>query len=558
METETIFILLFVVATAVAIAVQRLAVPYTVALVFTGLVLGLLHAFEAPHLTKALLFSVFLPGLLFEAAFHIEFKQFWRNCLAISSLALLGVVAAIGLTAVILTPVANLLHFVQGFTWRHALVFGALISATDPIAVIAIFKNLGVPQRLAVLLEGESLLNDGTAIVFFTVSLALVTGTVVTPGGLAVDFIKIAGIGALIGTGVGLAVSQVIKQVDDPMIEITLTTIAAYGSFLAAEHFHYSGVIATVSAGMLCGNYGARVGMSASTRIAVESFWEYLAFALNSIVFLLIGLEVHYQALLSSWQAVLVAYLVVTGGRALVIFGASSLLRTTRERIPWVWSAVLTWGGLRGGLSMVLVLSLPKDFPHRELLVSMTFGVVILSILVHGLTMSPLLRWLGIVRGHQERAAYELTRGKLQAAHAALEEIDQMSLVHFTNPEVLASLRREYEQKVERDRAALDELHLEKQQLRDEELQRARRHLQSVEKDAVIDAFHHGLLSQTVQEKLLADIDAQLLRLEAGENDESAEQKRVPRRRRWKCLSIALTRRSGTSMWQRLAVGHLA
>ena len=469
METETIFILLFVVATAVAITVQRLAVPYTVALVFTGLVLGLVHAFEAPHLTKALLFSIFLPGLLFEAAFHIEFKQFWRNRLAISSLALPGVVAAIALTAVILTPVANWLHFVQGFTWQHALVFGALISATDPIAVIAIFKNLGVPKRLAVLLEGESLLNDGTAIVFFTVSLALLAGTVVTAGGLAVDFIRIAGIGALIGTGVGLAVSQVIKQVDDPMIEITLTTIAAYGSFLAAEHFHYAGVIATVAAGMLCGNYGARVGMSPSTRIAVETFWEYVAFALNSIVFLLIGLEVHFQALLSSWQAILVAYLVVTGGRALVIFGASSLLWRTRERIPWAWSIILTWGGLRGALPMVLVLSLPKDFPHRELVVSMTFGVVILSILVHGLTMSPLLRWLGIVRGQQERATYELTRGKLQAAHTALEEIDRMSHVYFSNPEVLASLRREYEQKVERDSAALDELHLEKQQLHAED-----------------------------------------------------------------------------------------
>lgn len=131
METETIFVLLFVVATAVAIAVQRLAVPYTVALVFTGLVLGLLHAFEAPHLTKALLFSVFLPGLLFEAAFHIEFKQFWRNRVTINSLALPGLVVAIALTALILTPVANTLHFVQGFTWKHALVFGTIISATD-------------------------------------------------------------------------------------------------------------------------------------------------------------------------------------------------------------------------------------------------------------------------------------------------------------------------------------------------------------------------------------------------------------------------------------------
>jgi monovalent cation:H+ antiporter, CPA1 family len=523
METETIFILLFVVATAVAIAVQRLAVPYTVALVFTGIVLGMLHAFEAPHLTKALLFSIFLPGLLFEAAFHIEFKQFWRNRLAISSLALPGVVVAIVLTAIILTPVANVLHFVQGFTWKHALVFGALISATDPIAVVAIFKNLGVPKRLAVLLDGESLLNDGTSIVFFTLSLALVTGTLVTVGGLALDFIKIVGLGALIGTGVGLAVSQVIKHVNEPMIEITLTTIAAYGSFLAAEHFHYSGVIATVSAGMLCGNYGARVGMSPSTRIAVETFWEYLAFALNSIVFLLIGLEVNFEALLASGQAILVAYLVVTGGRALIIFGASSLLRRTRERIPWAWSVILTWGGLRGGLPMVLVLSLPTDFPYRELLVSMTFGVVILSILVHGLTMSPLLRWLGIVRGHRERAAYELTRGKLLAAHAALEEIDRMAHVHFTNPEVLASLRREYEQKVEHNSAALDELHIEKRLLHAEELQWARRHLQSVEQGAVIDAFHGGLLGQAIQEKLLADIDAQLLRLESTGIDGAAE-----------------------------------
>src|SRR5665811_2464920 len=208
MGTETILILLFVVVTAVAITVQHLGVPYTVALVFTGIVLGLLHAFEAPHLTKQLLFNVFLPGLLFDAAFHIEFKQFWRNRLTIFSLALPGVVAAIALTALILTPVANTLHFVQDFSWKHALVFGAIISATDPIAVVAIFRSLGVPKRLSVLLEGESLLNDGTAIVFFILSLALVTGTEVTAGGLAVDFIKIAGIGALIGIGVGLAVSH--------------------------------------------------------------------------------------------------------------------------------------------------------------------------------------------------------------------------------------------------------------------------------------------------------------------------------------------------------------
>ena len=520
-EPEAIPILLFIVATAVAIAVRRVALPYTVALVLAGLVLGLVHGFPAPHLTKSLLFSLFLPGLLFEAAFHIEFQQFWRNRLAITSLALPGVVVATGLTTLLLAPLANSLHLEQGFTWRHALVFGALISATDPIAVVAVFKSLGVPRRLAVLLDGESLLNDGTAIVFFTLSLALVNGTTVSAGGLAWDFIRIVGMGALIGTAVGLGVSQVIKSLDEPMIEISLTTIAAYGSFLAAEHFHYSGVIATVAAGMLCGNYAAPAGMSPSTLLAVDAFWEYVAFALNSLVFLLIGLEVQFRSLLASWRVVLLAYLVVTAARALVIFGASALLRPTRERLPWSWSVVLSWGGLRGGLPMVLVLSLPQGFPERDTLVSMTFGVVILSIFVHGLTMSPLLRWLEVVGGHQDRMAYELTRGKLQAARAALGELDQMSHVQFTEPEVLDRLRREYEQAVASDRAELERLRLDGKQLSADELRWARRHLLLVEKGEVTDAFHRGVLSQGIHEKLLADIDARLLRLESGETDET-------------------------------------
>ncbi len=400
MHTETILILLFSVAAAVAIAVRQLRVPYTVALVLTGLTLGILNLFTPPHLTKELLFSVFLPGLLFEAAFHIEFREFWRNRLTIASLAVPGVGAAVALTTVILAPVVNTLHLEQNFTWQYALVFGALIAATDPIAVVAVFRTLGVPRRLSVLLDGESLLNDGTAIVFFTLSLSLVTGAGVTGWQLTTDFLKIVGFGGLIGAAVGLGISQVIKQIDDAMIEITLTTIAAYGSFVTAEHFHSSGVIAVVVAGVLCGNYGARTGMTPSTRVAVETFWEYVAFALNSMVFLLIGLEVHLDALFGSWQVILVAYLVVTAGRGLVIFTVSGLLRRTREKIPWPWSIVLTWGGLRGGLPMVLVLSLANDFPHRDLLVTMTFGVVMISILIHGMTISPLLA----MAGHRQRA----------------------------------------------------------------------------------------------------------------------------------------------------------
>ena len=523
MQTETILILLFSIAAVVAIAVRQLHVPYTVALVLSGLALGVLNLFTPPHLTKELLFSVFLPGLLFEAAFHIEFRDFWRNRLTVASLAVPGVAAAVALTAMILTPVVSTLHLEQDFTWPYALVFGALIAATDPIAVVAVFRSLGVPRRLSVLLEGESLLNDGTAIVFFTLSLSLVTGASVTTGQIATDFLKIVGFGALIGAAVGLAASQVIKQIDDAMIEITLTTIAAYGSFVTAEHFHYSGVIAVVVAGVLCGNYGARIGMTPSTRVAVETFWEYVAFALNSFVFLLIGLEVNLDALFTSWEAILVAYLVVTTGRGLVIFAVSALLRKTREKIAWSWSVVLTWGGLRGGLPMVLVLSLAKDFPHRDLLVTMTFGVVMISILVHGMTVSHLLRWLGIVKGREHREAYEFARGKLQAASAALEELERMSHVHFFRNDVRARLKDEYTQRIAAEQGKMGALELDRTAIAAQESRWARRHLLLTEKNHVTDAFRQGLLDQAVYEKLLADIDARLLRLESGEEEKTTE-----------------------------------
>jgi CPA1 family monovalent cation:H+ antiporter len=519
-HNEAIFVLLFVIATAVAIGVRRWRIPYTVALVLTGLGLGWAHAFEAPPLRKELLFSIFLPGLVFEAAFHIEFKHFWRNRLAIVSLAVPGVVAATALTALVLTPVAGGLHFAEGFNWHYALVFGALISATDPIAVVPIFRNLRVPQRLSTLLEGESLLNDGTAIVFFTLSLGLAAGTQVSAGGLALDFFTIVGAGLLVGGAIGFVVSQVIQQVDDPMIEITLTTIAAYGSFVAAEQLHYSGVIATVAAGMLCGNYGARTGMSASTRVSVETFWEYIVFALNSIVFLLIGFEVNLHSLLSSWKAVLVAYAVVTLGRGVVIFVVSGLLRATRERIPARWSAVLTWGGLRGGLSMVLVLSLPADFPYRDLLVSMTFGVVVLSILIHGLTVSPLLRWLGIVAPQRDRTDYELSRGRLQAARAALTEVDRMSQLHFADRNVLSSVRNEYNRAIEQAATRLQETPLNRKDIQSEQLLWVWRRVLLAEKDEIIRAFQQGILNHEAYNQLLGDVDARLLRVDSGEEPE--------------------------------------
>jgi CPA1 family monovalent cation:H+ antiporter len=523
LPSETVFILLFVVASAVAIAARRFRIPYTVALVAAGLLLGSLHLFEPPHLTKELLFAVILPGLLFEAAFHIESAEFGRDSASILLLAVPGVALAIALTAGILVEASDSLPGIQGFDWRHALVFGAGIAATDPIAVVGLFRTLGAPRRLAMLVEGESLLNDGTAIVFFTLALGLATGATWSARGLALDFVKVVGAGVLVGGAVGMIVSQVIRNVDDPMIEITLTTLAAYGAFVLAEQFHYSGVIATVTAGMLCGNYGARTGMSPSTRIAAETFWDYVAFALNSIVFLLIGFEVHLHDLIASWPVILLAYGVVTIGRAGVIFAGSAVLRLSREPIPWRWSAVLTWGGLRGALSMVLALSLSPHFPNREAIVTMTFGVVLLSILVQGLTMSPLLRWLGIVERQELRAAYELTRGRLQAAHSALQELERLGRGRLAPRSVVAALREQYEKRMTSLEGEVESLRTKGEHIDQDELHGLKRHLLLVEKERAIELYRHGSLGHDSYEKLLADLDARLVRLESGQPDPDEE-----------------------------------
>jgi CPA1 family monovalent cation:H+ antiporter len=517
MSTEIVFVTLFSVATAVALLTRWVKMPYTVALVVAGLLLGSTRVFQPPHLTKELLYAVILPGLLFEASFHLEARRFWQNKLVILSLAAPGVLIATGLTALMLVPAANALHFIDGFKLGHGLVFGALIAATDPIAVVALFRSLGAPKRLSILVEGESLLNDGTSVVIFSLLLSLVWGGAHSSLGQSVlAFFKVVGLGLFIGVSFGFAASKVIQRVDDAMIEITCTTIAAYGSFVAAEEFHASGVIATVTAGMLCGNYGARTGMSPTTRVAVESFWEYVAFALNSIVFLLIGFQVHIDQLLASWKAIFAAYLAVTLGRAIVIFAVTALLRRTREKLPWRWSAIMTWGGLRGGLSMVLALGLPLDFPYRELIITMTFGVVLLSILVQGLTMRPLLKRFGLVSERDDQVGYEISRGELAAAAAALEALEAMARERTAHPEVLDELRAAYAARREKAEAAVRAVKLDAP-LRAEELRSAERQLLLVEKDQLRQAHHQGVLGQAAFEKLMQDVDARLYQLENEE-----------------------------------------
>ncbi len=398
MSTELGILLLLSVATAVAIATTRLKVPYTVALVVVGTGLGAAHLSTPIHLTKDILYAVFLPGLIFEAAYNLTISELRQNLRAIFALAVPGVLLAMAATAGILVLSTDAFANGPRLSWSHALVFSSLIAATDPIAVVALFKTLGAPRRLSVLIEGESLVNDGTAAVLYAIVVGAVTGNghaSLATG--ALEFVIVVGGGALVGVAIGYFASGLRRRTAEPMIEIALTTLAAYGSFALAERFHVSGIIATLGAGVVCRAQARPEVCSEATNMAVQSFWEYAAFALNSLVFLLIGFEVKLSQLGAAWRPIVLAFVAMTLGRAVVVFVVSALLARTKERIPFSHGLVLTWGGLRGALSMVLALAIPESLPERQLIVTTTFGVVSISIVLQGLTARPLLRRLRIV-----------------------------------------------------------------------------------------------------------------------------------------------------------------
>ena len=387
---------LLLAASVISLMAKRARVPYTAALVIGGVLLSLLSLSEIsplqpgnrPHwLTPEVILILFLPALVFEGSVKLNVRALVRDSVPLLLLAIFGVLLAAAVTG-------YLVHWGTGLPLLTALLFGSIISATDPISVLALFRSLRMSPRLSLLVEGESLLNDGTAAALFQIVLGgLLAGHLSVIKG-AGEFIFATVGGAALGFFLAYVASRITATIDDPEVEITLTTIVAYGSYLLAYHLHMSGIIATATAGLIVGNVGVKHGMSDRTRAALQSFWEYVAFLMNSLIFLLIGLEVHVRALAHSWRPLLLTVLAVLIGRAVSVYllvPASNLLA---ESVPLRWQHVMVWGGLRGGLALALALSLNGNVPARGRVLDLTFGVVIFSILVQGLTMKPLLRVL--------------------------------------------------------------------------------------------------------------------------------------------------------------------
>jgi CPA1 family monovalent cation:H+ antiporter len=391
---------LLIAAVFVALAARRLRLPYTVGLVLTGVALALTPMRTGIVLTHDLIFSLLLPPLLFQAALSIRWQDLRRDLLPVLVFATLGV-------AIAAATVAGGMMALLGWPVAPAIVFGVLIAATDPVSVIALFKDLGIGGRLLLLVEAESLLNDGVATVFFTVALAWATATGGAPPSaahLAQTFALSAGGGLAVGVACGLLAIGVAGRTCEVTVEMALTTVAAFGAFYAAEYFHLSGVLATVAAGSVMGNLGLLATgetspISTAGRAAVESFWDFAAFLANSLVFLLIGLAVADIPLVRLGPltiGVIVALVLVS--RALTVYPIALALRASRVAIPGSMQHVLWWGGLRGALALALALALPAGLARRDDILVATFAVVVFSVVVQGLTMSPLLRAVGLRR----------------------------------------------------------------------------------------------------------------------------------------------------------------
>jgi CPA1 family monovalent cation:H+ antiporter len=518
LATEGVITLVFLLITTmvVAVASKYIRIPYTVALTITGLLIALANVGLSITLTPDLILFIFLPTLLFESSYNLRFSDVRDNLRPITLLAIPGVI----LTAVC---VAAGLHYATGLGWDTAFLFGAIMSATDPVSVLAIFRKIGAPRRLSVILEGESLFNDGTSIVLFRIVLGIIAASALTnPLTTVVQFVVVVLGAVLLGAAIGYLVSAVISRINDYLVETTATLVLAYGTYLLAEQIGVSGVIAVVVAALVVGNYG-RSGMSPTTREAVSSTWEFFGFLANSLIFLLIGLELNIGQL---WQYIvptLVAIVIVLAVRVIVVLLSSAILRYIHRPIPYSWRAVLVWGGLRGSIALALALSIPmtlvgnQPFPDRDLLLTATFGVILFSLLVQGLTMNPLLSRLGLIDKKSAQQEYETLAARKNMALAAIQEIDRMSRSGGLPQETATSLKDSYTERIAQFDDLLHDLRLRDEDLSQSQSRSIKRRLLQLEKAVVRQRNLDGAISDEPMRSLLSEIDEQLHALDDAE-----------------------------------------
>ena len=512
MSDVELFVLLLALVAVLAGVGLRFGLPYPVLLLLGGLAAGLVPGVPAPDLEPDVVFFVFLPPLLYFAAFSASAYELRANARPITLL-------AVGLVTVTVLAVAAVGHWVLGLPWVPAFVLGAVLGPTDPVSATAVVRRLGASSRIETILEGESLVNDGTGLTAYKFAVAAVGSAATSAGGIVVSFAAVAAGGIAIGLAAGWLFGRIRGFVREPAIDVTLSVLTPFAAYAAAEHVHASGVLAAVAAGVWIGTKSLEL-VEAGTRLRTFAFWEALNFLLNGLLFLLIGLQLPHileaiegadavslagQALLVAGVVVLVRlawmFLVPAAVRALAPFARVSPPETAaRERL------VIAWSGMRGGVSLAAALAIPRDMPERDLVVFLAYAVVVLTLIGPGLTLGPLVRRLGLSQTEQRR--HEDAEARLRLAHAGLERLEEVAREgrDGLSDRVVQRLRERYEARLERLEARLDE---------DEDGDRGLDHARATELQGSMVEAERAVLREMQQQRampaeLLRDLEREL------------------------------------------------
>ncbi len=511
--------LILAVASMLAIA-PTLRIPYPILLVLGGLAIGFVPGMPEFAFEPELVFFAVLPPLLYGAAFFTSLRDLRANVRPIGLL-------AIGLVIVTTVGVAVIAHtFIDGLSWASAFVLGAIVSPTDPLAATSIARRLGVPRKLVAIVEGESLVNDGTGLVLYRVAVAaVVTGSFSAfyTGGL---FVVSVGGGIAVGLGVGWIVRQVRLRLDNPPAEITISLLTGYVAFIAAELLGVSAVLAAVTAGVYLGWHTPRL-TTAQVRLQGLAVWEIVQYLLNALLFVLVGLQlpVVVDALGDVPAARLLGYaalvsVTVIGLRFAWVFAVLNAPKWIARRMSnWRGAVFLSWAGMRGALSLAAALALPLEtdagtqFPGRNLIVFLTFSVILATLVGQGLTLPFLIRVLELEDdGGADR---EDAKARIHAAEAALARLEELASEDWVRDETAERVRGAYRFRTDRFRARLGDVDDNGIETRSQDYQRLRRELLEAERQALVSLRRSGAISNDVWIRVGRDLDLEDQRLDS-------------------------------------------
>ena len=515
--------LLAAAVTLIALA-DVVRIPYPILLVLGGLTLGFLPGMPHIELPPELVLVAVLPPLLYGTAFFTPLREFRANAARITTL-------AVGLVLATMVAVAAVAHaMVPGLGWPSAFVLGAIVSPTDPTAATSIAERLGLPRRLAAVVDGESLVNDGTALVAYKYALiAVVSGSFSLAHASASFVLNVIG-GIAVGLAVGYVIREVRQRLDNPPVELTISIVSGYLAFLPAAALGVSGVLAAVTVGIYMGWHTAEL-TNASTRLQGTGVWEVLFFALNAVLFGLVGLQL--PAILDGLSTISTADLIrygvvvtatVTAMRLVWVMGSIYLPRLVHGRLhgrdqlrSWRAGLILTWSGMRGAVSLAAALSLPLttdagQFQRRQLLIFLTFAVILGTLVVQGLTLPGLIRVLGLEDdGLAER---EEAKARIHAAESALERLDELVEEEWVRDDTAQRMRGLYNFRRQRFSARIDAEADDGSEARSLDYQRLRHELLEAERTAVLDLRRRGAIDDDVLRRVVRDIDLEDVRLD--------------------------------------------